>query len=125
MYETVVEDMFSSAHRLRHYKGKCENIHGHNWKVQVAVRGSELDATGILIDFTILKTKLRQIILDLDHKDLNSVNFFKKINPTSENIALYIYRKMEAILKKHPVIVSRVTVWESDKQFASYFENMQ
>ncbi len=122
MYEITVEDVFSSAHRLRKYKGKCENIHGHNWKVSVTVKGQKLDATGLLIDFHIVKEKLRKIISILDHKDLNRIPFFKKINPTSENISFYIYSKMQTGLKSYPVTVECVKVWENDKQSACYFK---
>jgi 6-pyruvoyltetrahydropterin/6-carboxytetrahydropterin synthase len=122
MYEVTVEDVFSSAHRLRNYKGKCENLHGHNWKVSVTVRGQNLDNIGLLIDFHIVKEKLKEVIGVLDHTDLNSIAFFKKINPTSENICFYIYRKMKSTLKKYSVEIKRVDVWESDKQYASYFE---
>jgi len=122
MYEVTVEDVFSSAHRLRNYKGKCENLHGHNWKVRVTVSGQNLDNIGLLIDFHVVKEKLRDVIDILDHTDLNSISFFKKINPTSENICFYIYRKMKAVLKKYSVEIKRVDVWENDKQYASYFE---
>jgi 6-pyruvoyltetrahydropterin/6-carboxytetrahydropterin synthase len=122
MYEVTVEDVFSSAHRLRNYKGKCENLHGHNWKVRVTVSGQNLDNIGLLIDFHVVKEKLRDVIDILDHTDLNSISFFKKINPTSENICFYIYRKMKVVLKKYPVEIKRVDVWENDKQYASYFE---
>ncbi len=122
MYEVTVEDVFSSAHRLRNYKGKCESMHGHNWKVQVTVGGKCPDGNGLLIDFHLVKESLKKVLDALDHSDLNKLPFFRKRNPTSENICFYIYKKMEDGLKKHPVNVMRVTVWESDKQCASYFE---
>lgn len=122
MYEVTVEDVFSSAHRLRNYKGKCENVHGHNWKVYVTVAGTVLNGGGLLIDFHLVKEKLKEVLSVLDHKDLNRLRFFKKINPTSENICFYIYAKMKAALKTYPVGVKRVTVWESDRQCASYSE---
>ncbi len=122
MYEVRVEDVFSSAHRLRNYRGKCENVHGHNWKVCVTVAGEALDAGGLLMDFHLLKEKLKDVLSLLDHKDLNNLSFFKKVNPTSENICFYIYRKMKTAFKKYPVVVKRVTVWESDRQCASYYE---
>ncbi len=120
IYEIKVEDSFSSAHHLRNYNGKCERIHGHNWKVEVCVSGEEIDEDGLLIDFSILKEKLKDILVVLDHRDLNTIPFFKKKNPTSENICLYIYEKMKRTLKQYPVIVKRVTVWENEKQSASY-----
>ena len=122
MYEITVEDVFSSAHRLRNYRGKCENVHGHNWKVQVTVAGENLDESGLLLDFHIAKKKLKEVLSALDHKDLNRIGFFKKLNPTSENICFHIYGRMKITLKKYSVTVKRVTVWESDRQCASYCE---
>jgi 6-pyruvoyltetrahydropterin/6-carboxytetrahydropterin synthase len=122
MYEIEVEGIFSAAHNLRHYKGKCENVHGHNWKVQIAVIGESLDDIGLLIDFDILKSELKKILKELDHQNLNSISFFKKINPTSENIAFYIHNKIKKALKKYPVEIKRVAVGESDKQSAAYYE---
>lgn len=122
MYEVTVEDVFSSAHRLRNYRGKCENVHGHNWKVRVTVAGEYLDDCGLLLDFHVAKEKLKEALSALDHKDLNNVRFFKKINPTSENICFYVYSRLKTALKGHPVEVKRVTVWESDRQCASYYE---
>ncbi|MCM8829452.1 MAG: 6-carboxytetrahydropterin synthase QueD [Candidatus Omnitrophica bacterium] len=120
IYEIKVEDTFSSAHHLRNYRGKCERVHGHNWKVEVYVSGENLDEDGLLIDFSILKEKLKDILGILDHRDLNTIHFFRKRNPTSENLCLYIYKKMKEKLKEYPVRVKRVTVWENDKQSASY-----
>ncbi|HOL22537.1 MAG TPA: 6-carboxytetrahydropterin synthase QueD [bacterium] len=122
IYEIKVEDSFSSAHHLRNYNGKCERIHGHNWKVEICVSGEKLDGDGLLIDFNILKGKLKEILSILDHRDLNTIPFFKKKNPTSENICLYIYEKVKKALKQYPVIVKRITVWENDRQSASYIE---
>ena len=82
-YEISVESHFSAAHRLRGYKGKCENIHGHNWKVEITFSGQKLDKTGMLMDFTDAKKYLKVIMERLDHKDLNLLPSFKKINPTS------------------------------------------
>lgn len=120
IYEIKVEDSFSSAHHLRNYKGKCERIHGHNWKVEVVVEGENLDSTGMLIDFTVLKEKLRYILSRLDHSNLNNLPFFKRINPTSENICFFIFKRMEFLLKQYPVRVKSVTVWENEKQCATY-----
>ena len=90
MYILTVEDHFSSAHQLRGYQGKCENIHGHNWRVVLKVKGSELNDIGLLIDFHELKSILKDILNQLDHCNLNEVEPFDKINPSSENIAQYI-----------------------------------
>ncbi|MDD3725601.1 MAG: 6-carboxytetrahydropterin synthase QueD [Candidatus Ratteibacteria bacterium] len=120
IYEVRVEDTFSSAHHLKNYRGKCERVHGHNWKVEVYVSGEKLDRDGLLVDFSILKDKLKDILSVLDHRDLNTIPFFKKNNPTSENICLYIYERVKGFLKDYPVRVKRITVWENDKQSASY-----
>lgn len=122
MYEVMIEDVFSSAHHLRNYKGRCENVHGHNWKVQVMVAGEQIDECGLLLDFHLAKEKLKKVLSALDHKNLNCVRFFKRVNPTSENISFYIYGKMKDALKNYPVTVKCVTVWESDKQCASYYQ---
>ncbi|MCM8784803.1 MAG: 6-carboxytetrahydropterin synthase QueD [Candidatus Omnitrophica bacterium] len=122
MYELRVNGEFSSAHSLRNYKGKCENLHGHNWKVEIVVSGESLDRIGLLIDFNILKKKLNIVLKILDHKNLNLIPFFKERNPSSENIAFFIYKKMEKILKIYPVKVQKVTVWENERQSASYYE---
>jgi len=122
MYEIKVVDEFSAAHRLKNYKGKCENLHGHNWKVEVVVSGEVLDKTGLLIDFRILKEKLNFVLKELDHKNLNRISFFCRTNPTSENIVYYIFIKMKALLKNLPVKIEKITVWENEKQCASFIE---
>lgn len=122
MYEIKVCGEFSSAHMLKNYKGKCENLHGHNWKVEVIVKGEILDRIGLLIDFHFLKNKLNIVLKSLDHKNLNSIPFFKNKNPSSENIAFFVYKKMEQLLKNYPVKISKVTVWENERQSASYYE---
>ncbi|HOK56412.1 MAG TPA: 6-carboxytetrahydropterin synthase QueD [bacterium] len=122
MYELKINGEFSSAHSLRNYKGRCENLHGHNWKVEIIVTGETLDRIGLLIDFNILKKKLNIILKMLDHKNLNSIPFFIERNPSSENIAFFIYKKMERLLRGYPVRIQKVTVWENEKQCASYYE---
>ncbi|HOJ31402.1 MAG TPA: 6-carboxytetrahydropterin synthase QueD [bacterium] len=121
MFELTVSSYFSGAHRLRNYKGKCENLHGHNWKVDVTV-GGEIDGSGMVIDFGILKEILEQVLSKLDHKYLNEIDYFKKVNPSSENAALYIFKQLEKKLKGYNVKVKKVVVWENEKQCASYFE---
>jgi 6-pyruvoyltetrahydropterin/6-carboxytetrahydropterin synthase len=118
MFEVSVEQSFSAAHRLMGYKGKCENMHGHNWKVRAAIKNKNLDKHGMVMDFTDLKKVLVTILMRLDHKVLNDITYFKKINPTSENIAQYIHNEISLILTK-PSIVS---VWETDTSCASYYE---
>ena len=117
MYEIEVFLNFSAAHRLRGYKGKCENIHGHNWKVGVTVSSDKLDKIGIVADFRDVKKQLKDVLEKLDHKNLNSLAYFKKINPTSENLARFIYEKLK---KRLPV--SSVSVWETDGSKATYSE---
>jgi len=118
MFIVKVEANFSAAHNLRGYKGKCEALHGHNWKVEVAVGAAKLDKTGMVLDFTDLKMKLNRVLEKLDHKYLNNLPYFKKFNPTSENIAKYIYDKING----QGLRVKSVEVWESDKSSATYQE---
>ena len=116
MFSIKVESDFSSAHNLRGYKGKCEALHGHNWKVEAVVRRKSLDKTGMVMDFKLLKDRLNVILEKLDHAYLNNIPIFKKINPTSENIAKYIFDAMKA----SGVSLSSVTVWESENSCATY-----
>ncbi len=122
MFELTVSGYFSAAHRLRGYKGKCEKLHGHNWKVDVAVSG-EVDESGMVIDFTILKHCLEKVLSTLDHKYLNDIPYFKKKNPSSENTALYIFSRIRKLLLDYDIKVKRVIVWENERQCASYSEN--
>lgn len=123
-YKIYVESQFSSAHYLRMYKGKCENLHGHNWKVGVYVKSSKLDSVGMVLDFTDLKKALRKVLEKLDHKFLNKeIDFFKNTQPTAENIAKYIYENLKVLLNKHKNIESiEVVVWETPTQAAIYEE---
>ena len=116
MYSVKVEAYFSSAHNLRGYKGKCESLHGHNWKVEVRVAAIVLDKAGMVMDFKVLKEKLHAILEKLDHKYLNKLTYFKKVNPTSESIACYIYQR----LKSHIPNIKSVTVWENSTSSATY-----
>ena len=118
MFEVKVETSFSSAHHLLNYKGKCENMHGHNWKVEVTARGNELDKSNILIDFKVLKKMVNEIMDYLDHKDLNELDEFKNESPSSEFIAKFIYKKAKETIKE----IYRVDVWETPTSRASYFE---
>jgi len=120
MYEVMVEGSFSAAHNLRGYREKCEKLHGHNWKVRVGIRGGKLDKYGMLIDFRDVKDYLEKIIEKLDHKYLNEISHFKVTNPTSENIARFIYNDLRFHLKGSQYRVSKVTVWESDTASATY-----
>jgi 6-pyruvoyltetrahydropterin/6-carboxytetrahydropterin synthase len=118
MYIIKVEGNFSSAHNLRGYKGKCEKLHGHNWRVEVEVASSELDKTGMVLDFKALKIKLNKVLDKLDHRHLNSMPYFKKINPSSEHIAKYIYETLKPRISD----IKSVTVWENNTSSAEYYE---
>jgi len=118
MYSLKVEAGFSSAHNLRAYKGKCEDLHGHNWKVEAVIRGEKLDSIGMVMDFKDFKMHLNALLEELDHKYLNDLEPFKKINPTSENLARYIYER----LKKNIPDLSVITVWENNTSAATYEE---
>ncbi|OGI03511.1 MAG: 6-carboxytetrahydropterin synthase QueD [Candidatus Melainabacteria bacterium GWF2_37_15] len=116
MFELSVESHFSSAHRLLNYEGKCENVHGHNWKVEITIAGETLDKSGMLIDFKILKSTLDEVLDKLDHKDLNSLEELKGISPSSENIAKFIYDELKQQLPQ----LTQVAVWETEKAKAVY-----
>lgn len=122
MYELTIETTFSSAHNLREYEGACENLHGHNWRVEVSVTASRLDPIGMVIDFKKLKAETKTVIDGLDHAYLNVVPPFDHINPTAENISQHIYRCLSAILNNGNVKVSKVQVWESANSSATYRE---
>jgi len=122
-FEVYVENSFSAAHHLRLYKGKCENLHGHNWKVGVIVSSSKLNTQQMVIDFVKLKKVLNKILDQLDHKYLNNLPFFKNNQPTAENIAKFIYEKLkEKLLKYKNIQKIKVIVWETPTQYASYEE---
>lgn len=123
MYEVYKEKYFSGAHRLREYEGKCESLHGHNWKVRVFVGAETLDSLGMVIDFKKLKKRLVDVTEILDHKDLNAVPPFDKINPSAENIARFIYDELVKVINDERVQVVRVKVWESEGSCATYYEN--
>lgn len=117
MFDIEVFLNFSAAHRLRNYKGKCENIHGHNWKVGVNVSSDKLNKIGVVADFKDVKRELKGVLKRFDHKNLNSLAYFKRVNPTSENLAKFIYGELK---KKMPV--SSVSVWEAEDSKAAYSE---
>lgn len=118
MYCVKVEGHFSSAHSLRGYKGKCEDLHGHNWKVEVRARSQDLGPGGMVVDFKILKARLNALLETLDHTYLNRIPYFKKVNPTSENIAKYLFDKLEVSIPA----LDAVTVWESENSSATYYK---
>lgn len=122
MYKLKIITDFDAAHQLRGYKGKCENIHGHNWKVEIAVISESLNDIGIAIDFKELKIIAESVISKLDHTFLNEISPFNEINPSSENIARWIYYSIKDKFDKYPVRLDSVTVWESEHASATYFE---
>ena len=122
MFELSVEVSFSAAHQLRGYKGKCENMHGHNWKVQVSVMSEDLNDIDLVIDFHELKKMAREVIAPLDHAYLNDIFPFTEKNPSSENMAKWIFDCMKKKIADNAVRVSAVTVWESDTSSATYSE---
>ncbi len=123
MYELMIETTFSAAHALRGYKGKCEALHGHNWKVQVHVVADRLNEIDIAIDFHDLKKWTNELLAQLDHRFLNDVFPFTEINPSSENIARWIYENLKKRINSEHVRLSAVTVWESDTASATYYED--
>jgi 6-pyruvoyltetrahydropterin/6-carboxytetrahydropterin synthase len=123
MFELMVDTTFAAAHQLRGYKGKCEQLHGHNWKVQVHVVAEKLNDIDIAIDFHDLKELLDEVIAPLDHSFLNDIFPFTEKNPSSENIAKWIYDSLNKKLSDEHVQVSAVTVWESETTAATYYEN--
>ncbi|MBA3070934.1 MAG: 6-carboxytetrahydropterin synthase QueD [Nitrospirae bacterium] len=123
MFELMVDTTFAAAHRLRGYKGKCEQMHGHNWKVQAHVVAEKLNDIDIAIDFHDLKELLNEVITPLDHSFLNDIFPFTEKNPSSENIAKWIYDSLNKKLSDEHVQVSAVTVWESETTAATYYEN--
>jgi 6-pyruvoyltetrahydropterin/6-carboxytetrahydropterin synthase len=121
MYEISVEQEFEAAHYLRGYRGKCENMHGHHFRVVARLRAKKLDGIGIAYDFTILRDQLGQLLARFDHTCLNEVAPFDQINPTSENIASTVFGELKAVLKGGGVALSSVQVWESPRSFVTYF----
>lgn len=121
MYEVTIKRSFSAAHILKEIGGKCEELHGHNFIVEVTIASYELNGEGILIDFRILKKWTEEILRELDHKYLNEIRHFENINPSSEVIAKFIYDRIAKKAHRHHVEVSRVTVWESENARVSYY----
>ncbi len=121
-YEITIEDHFAAAHYLDGYRGSCENVHGHNFKAEVTCSVPELDDIGISLDFKELKDRLGKITGSLDHINLNEFEGFRSENPTAENLARYIYNEIAASLSDTPARVKQVTIYESEKYRATYYE---
>ncbi len=122
MYEITSEAHFSAAHRLLNYDGPCENLHGHNWQVKASVKCSELDSAGIGIDFKVLRNHLKEIVKQFDHKDLNVVLKQENLNPSSENLARYIFQRLKGKLEGSGCMVSRLEICETPGNCAAYYE---
>jgi 6-pyruvoyltetrahydropterin/6-carboxytetrahydropterin synthase len=120
MYELKIVAHFSAAHQLTMVGEKCENMHGHNWKIEVYVTGKKLDEAGVLVDFGIIKKQVAEIMSLLDHKYLNDLDFFKIDQPSSENIAGVVARELQKRIDNSAVSVSRVAAWESENACATY-----
>jgi len=120
MYRLTIHTHFAAAHNLINYQGDCENLHGHNWKVEVTVAAKELDKAGLGIDFKILKRETNRILDLLDHKYLNEIEYFREISPSSENIACFLFGELGKALNSSNVTVEKVNVWESEYACASY-----
>jgi len=122
MFQVSVEETFSSGHALRGYRGKCENPHGHNYRVQVTLAGPKLDNIGLLVDFSELKRVLRGIIAGLDHQFLNDLDAVKTVNPSAENLAKYFYDETHRQLTTLPdgAGITEVMVWETDTSSALF-----
>ena len=120
MYELKVVTKFAAAHRLTMVGEKCENMHGHNWKIEVYVRGEKTDKAGVLMDFGIIKKHVREIMALLDHKYLNELDYFQQSQPSSENIAYFVATQLQKRIDNQQAAVSKVTAWESDDASATY-----
>jgi len=136
MFRVTVEETFAAGHALRGYRGKCENVHGHNYKIRVTLEGTELNSIGLLYDFKDLKEAIQCAIRRLDHQFLNDIPPFDELNPSAENIAKYFYEEVGRLIASPspesrvpnpeslpPCRVERVTVWETDTTTATYFAN--
>jgi len=122
MYKLTIRTSFAAAHNLVNYQGDCENLHGHNWKVDVAVIARELDKAGLGIDFKVLKREAGMVINELDHKYLNENPAFADISPSSEHISRFLFKRLSEHLNNDNIKVDSVTVWESDNASACYYE---
>lgn len=120
MYELRVVTRFAAAHRLTMVGTQCENLHGHNWKVEVYLTGKQLDDAGVLMDFGVVKNHLRHIIGRLDHQFLNDLDIFQGRQPSSERIAAHIALELQKQITTRAIRVSRVSAWESEDACATY-----
>jgi 6-pyruvoyltetrahydropterin/6-carboxytetrahydropterin synthase len=124
MFEVTVEETFAAGHALRGYRGKCENVHGHNYRVQLTMEGAELDAIGLLVDFVEVKKMIHTVVDYLDHRFINDLPPFDKVNPSAENLAKYFYDEISASLTP-PVRLRQAKIWETDVTSATYRPNVK
>jgi len=124
LFEISVEETFAAGHALRGYRGKCENPHGHNYRLRITLRGPQLDSTGLLYDFVHLKQVIHTVVEGVDHKFLNDQAPFDVLNPSAENIAKYFYEELSKQMRggANGAAITRVDVWETDTTRASYWE---
>ena len=120
MYRLMIKTSFAAAHNLINYQGDCENLHGHNWRVEVVVSAKELDKAGLGIDFKILKKQTNSLLDELDHKYLNDLPSFKNNSPSSVNISRYLFERLTETLNNENITVEKINVWESENACASY-----
>ncbi|HBR14240.1 MAG TPA: 6-carboxytetrahydropterin synthase QueD [Candidatus Omnitrophica bacterium] len=120
MYELSIKGDMASAHFLRGYEGKCKNLHGHTWQIEVVIASRQLDRLGMVADFAILKKQLKEFLSSLDHMCLNELAYFKDVNPTTENIARYVYEQYAKMI--HPLKIKHVQAWESSTSSVVYYE---
>lgn len=121
MYDIYIDTHFAGAHHLRNYKGRCEQPHGHNWKVKVTVRATQLDECDLGIDFTLLKKIVKEVIDKIDHHDLNELPWFQKVNTSSERIAEFIFTEVDTRLQSDHYFLLSVMVSETDTQGLTYY----
>ena len=121
MFEVTIEETFAAGHALRNYKGKCENVHGHNYRCHVTLEGGDLDSIGLLVDFVELKRVVHSVLDRMDHQWLNEFPPFDVLKPSAENMARYIYDEVcQGLKTRDGVRVSFVRLWETDTAFATY-----
>jgi len=122
LFEIKVTGSFAAAHNLKGFRGKCENLHGHNWKVEIVLRGKSLDKSGILIDFAEVKAAAREALEELDHVYLNELPYFSENNPSSENIARFIFERLSEKFNNENSRLHSVSAWESPDACATYMK---
>jgi 6-pyruvoyltetrahydropterin/6-carboxytetrahydropterin synthase len=120
MFEVTIEQTFAAGHALRNYHGKCENVHGHNYRCEVTVEGEQLDHAGLLVDFVLLKKVVQSVIDRMDHQWLNDFPPFDVLNPSAENIAKFIYEEVNKGINGPGVRLGSVRLWETDTSYATY-----